>query len=78
MFFFLKVSVSLTLECKRSTKLHRDKAILNTCNFSLSVCFSCDVFLKGIIHGGKNIKGVLISLFFLCCLSIVYVSTYEY
>ena len=39
MLMFLKVSVSLTIECNRSTEVHRDRAILNTC----TVCFSCDV-----------------------------------
>ena len=42
MLMFLKVSVSLTIECNRSTEVHRDRAILNTC----TVCFSCDVFIN--------------------------------
>ena len=37
----------------------------------------CDVFMKGIEHGTKNIKGILISLLFYV-VSIVYVSTFQH
>ena len=58
--FFESVPVSLTTKCNRSTEVHRDRAILNTC----TVCFSYDVFKKCIKHGAKKNWGILISQIF--------------
>ena len=69
MLMFLKASVSLTIECNRSTEVHRDRTILNTC----AVCFSCGVFINVLNMVPKNLKGNLISQIFFV-VSIEYIS----